>query len=50
MSADTDKLVRSIYAYALHAKDKESIIAHIEAMMGPENVAIVRESLSGQYK
>jgi hypothetical protein len=46
MSADVDKLLRSILIQALTAKDLQSFVAQFKAVAGEENVAIVLKTLS----
>jgi hypothetical protein len=46
MSADVDKLMRSILIQALTAKDLQTLILQLEAIAGEENVAIVMQKLS----
>lgn len=46
MSADTDKLMRSILIQAMRAKDLDDFIIQLKAVAGEENVAIVIKMLS----
>jgi len=46
MSADVDKLIRSILIQALTADDLESFTVQLKAVAGEENVAIVLKMLS----
>lgn len=46
MVADVDKLMRSILIQALTAKDLETFIVQLKAVVGEENVALVLKQLS----
>jgi len=50
MSADADKLIRSILIQAMMADDLESFIIQLKAVAGEENVALVLKMLSEMPK
>ena len=50
MSSDVDKLCRAIYFNVLKAKDLKEVVEAVEAIVGSENVALVKEIIAQNKK